>query len=123
MPYPQLLSRPRVSTSEHDDTLLEAFRQVTITILLVDTIQNIPLYAKFLKGLCTPTRKPKRIPMRETISSIMLSMLPYKQRDLGAPMISCEIGGMNFTRSLLDTGADRLKVVVFLSPTNLLFIS
>ena len=36
--YPQLLSRPRVSTSDSDDTLLEAFRQVTITIPLVDVI-------------------------------------------------------------------------------------
>ena len=26
VPYPQLLSRPRVSTSDSDDTLLEAFR-------------------------------------------------------------------------------------------------
>ena len=43
--------------------------------------------------------------MSETISSIMLSTLPRKQRDLGAPMISCEIGGRTFTRSLLDTGA------------------
>ena len=39
--------------SESDDTLPEAFRQVTITILLVDAIQHIPSYAKFLKGLCT----------------------------------------------------------------------
>ena len=38
VPYPQLLSRPRVSTSDSDDTLLEAFRQVTITIPLVDVI-------------------------------------------------------------------------------------
>ena len=36
--YPQLLSRPRVSMSDSDDTLLEAFRQVTITIPLVDVI-------------------------------------------------------------------------------------
>ena len=56
--YPQLLSQPRVSTSDSDDTLLEAFRQVTITIPLVDAIQHIPSYAKFLKVLCTPTRKP-----------------------------------------------------------------
>ena len=35
----------------------------------------------------------------------MLSTLPRKQRDPGAPMISCEIGGLTFTRSLLDTGA------------------
>ena len=50
-------------------------------------------------------RKPKRIHMSETISSIMLSTLPRKRRDPGAPMISCEIGGRTFTRSLLDTGA------------------
>ena len=105
VPYPPLLSWPRVPTSDSDDTLLEAFRQVTITIPLVDAIQHIPSYAKFLKGLCTPTRKPKRIHMSETISSIMLSTLPHKRRDPGAPVISCEIGGRTFTRSLLDTGA------------------
>ena len=42
VPYPQLFSHPRVSTSDSDDTLLEAFRQVTITIPLVDVIQHIP---------------------------------------------------------------------------------
>ena len=105
IPYPQLLSWPRVFTSDSDDILLEAFRQVTITIPLVDAIQHIPSYAKFLKILCTPTRKPKRIHMSETVSSIMLSTLPRKRRDPGAPMISCEIGSKTFTRSLLDTGA------------------
>ena len=78
VPYPQLLSRPRVSTSDSDDTLLEAFRLVFITIPLVDVIQHILSYTKFLKGLCTPTRKPKHIHMSETISSIMLSTLPRK---------------------------------------------
>ena len=106
VPYPQLLSRPRVPTSDSDDTLLEAFRQVTITIRLVDAIQHIPPYTKFLKGLCTPVRKPKRIHMSETISSIMLSTLPRKRHDPGAPMIGCEIGGRTFTRSLLDAGAN-----------------
>ena len=38
VPYPQLLSRRRVSTSDSDDTLLEAFRQVIITIPLVNAI-------------------------------------------------------------------------------------
>ena len=89
VPYPQLLSRPIVSMSDSDDTLLLNFRQVTITIPLVDVIQHIPSYAKFLKGLCTPTRKSKRIHMSETISSIMLSTLPRKRRDPRAPMISC----------------------------------
>ena len=42
LPYSHLLSRPKVSTRENEDTLLEAFRQVTITIPLVNAIQHIP---------------------------------------------------------------------------------
>ena len=34
-----------------------------------------------------------------------MNSLPVKKRDPGAPMITSEIGGMSFTRSLLDTGA------------------
>ena len=72
---------------------------------VINAIQHIPSYTKFLKGLSTPTRKPKRIHMSKTIRSIMLSTLSCKRHDSGAPMISCEIGGRTFTRSLLDTGA------------------
>ena len=35
----------------------------------------------------------------------MMNSLPIKKRDPGLPMITSEIGGMTFTRSLLDTGA------------------
>ena len=35
----------------------------------------------------------------------MMNSLPVKKRDPGAPMITSEIGGMSFTRSLLDTWA------------------
>ena len=35
----------------------------------------------------------------------MMNSLPIKKRDLGAHMITSEIGGISFTRSLLDTGA------------------
>ena len=59
--YPQALSKPRAKVSETDDHLLEAFQKVTITIPLVDVIKHILSYAKFLKGICTPHRSPKRI--------------------------------------------------------------
>ena len=58
-----------------------------------------------LNGICTPHRNPKRIQLSETVSSIMMNSLPVKKRDSGAPMITSEIRGMSFTRSLLDTGA------------------
>ena len=94
VPYPQALSKPKAKVSESDDPLLEAFQKVTITIPLVDAI----------RGICTPHRSPKRIQLSEMISSIMMNSLSIKKRDLGAPMIMREIGGMTFTRSLLDTG-------------------
>ena len=72
---------------------------------LVDAVKHIPSYAKFLKGIGTPHRSPKRIQLSENISSIMMNSLPIEKRDLGAPMIMSEIGGMTFTRSLLDTRA------------------
>ena len=105
MPYPQALNRPKAKNSETDDNLLEAFKKVTITIPLTEAIKYIPSYAKFLKGICTPHRNRKRIQLSETVSSIMMNSLPVKKRDPGAPMITSEIGGMSFTRSLLDTGA------------------
>ena len=59
--YPQALSKPKAKVSDSDDHLLEAFQKVTITIPLIDAIRHIPSYAKFLKGICTPHRSPKRI--------------------------------------------------------------
>ena len=88
MPYPQALNRPKAKTNETDDHLVDALKKVTITIPLIDVIKHIPSYAKFLKGICTPHRNPRRIQLSETVSSIMMNSLPIKKRDLGAPMIT-----------------------------------
>ena len=103
MPYPQALSKPKAKVSDTDDHLLKAFQKVTITIPLVDAIKHIPSYTKFLKGICTPHRSPKRIQLSKNISSIMMNSLSIKKRDPGAPMITSEIERMTFTRPLLDT--------------------
>ena len=105
MPYSQALNRPKAKTNETDDDLLDAFKKVTTTIPLIDAIKHIPTYAKFLKGICTPRRNPRRIQLSETVSSIRMNSLQIKKRDRGAPMITSEIGAMSFTRSLLHTGA------------------
>ena len=75
VPYPQALNRPKAKNSEIDDNLLDAFKKVTITIPLIDAIKHIPSYAKFLKGICTPHRNPKRIQLSETVSYIMMNSL------------------------------------------------
>ena len=43
--------------------------------------------------------------MSDNISSIMMNSLQIKKRDPGAPIIRSEIGGITYTRSLLDTRA------------------
>ena len=78
MPYPQAPNRPKEKTNEFDD-LLEAFKKLTITIPLIDAIKHIPTYAKFLKGICTTHRNPKRIQLSQTMSSIMMNSLPFKR--------------------------------------------
>ena len=105
MPYPQALNCPKAKTNETDDHLLDAFKKVTITIPLIDSIKHISSYVKFLKGICTPHRNPRRIQLSEMVSSIMMNSLPIKKRDPEAPMITSETREMSFTRSLLDTRA------------------
>ena len=95
--YPQAFNRPRAKVSETNDHLLEAFQKVTINVPLIDDIKHIPSYAKFLKGICTPHRTPKRIQLSKNISSIMMNSLLIKKRDPRAPMITSEIRGMTFT--------------------------
>ena len=100
VPYPQALNHPKAKVNKSDDHLLEASKKVTITIPLIDDIKHIPSFVKFLKGICSPHRNPRRIQLSERVSS-----LPIKKRDLGAPMITSEIGGMFFIRYFLDTRA------------------
>ena len=56
-------------------------------------------------SICITHRSPKRIQLSENISSITMNYFTIKKRDPRAPMITSEIGGMTFIRSLLDTGA------------------
>ena len=105
MPYPQALNYPKAKSNESTDHLLDAFKQVTIIIPLIDAIKHIPSYAKFLKGICTPHRNPRRIQLSEIVSSIMMNSLPIEKRDSRALMIMSKIGGISFSRSLLNTGA------------------
>ena len=68
VPYPQGLNLPKAKVNELDDHLLEAFQKVTITIPLIDDIKHIPAYVKFLKGICTPHRNPKKFQLSEIVS-------------------------------------------------------
>ena len=102
-PCPQALNHPRAKVKETNDHSLEAFQKVTIIIPLIDVIKHIPSYAEFLKDICRPQRSPKRIQLSETVGLIMMNFLLIKKKAPRAPMITSNIEGITFTRSLLNT--------------------
>ena len=75
---------------------------------LLDAIQQVPAYAKFLKDMCTKKRKtnvPKKMFLATDISEILSGPIPVKYKDPRCPIISCTIGQTEISRALLDLGA------------------
>ena len=56
-PFPQALVELR--KYEQNKDLYETFRKCKVNIPLLDAIEQVPRYAKFLKELCTIKRKQK----------------------------------------------------------------
>ncbi|KAA0062400.1 retrotransposon gag protein [Cucumis melo var. makuwa] len=61
-PFPSRLA-PKKKETPKEEELLEMFRKVQINLPLLDAIQQVLRYAKFLKELCTNKRKTKERPM------------------------------------------------------------
>jgi len=75
---------------------------------LLDAIQQVPAYAKFLKDMCTKKRKtnvPKKVVLTTNISEILSGPILVKYKDPGCPTISCTIGQTEISKALLDLGA------------------
>ncbi|CAN6455352.1 unnamed protein product [Victoria cruziana] len=90
--------------------MLETFRSVCINLPLLDAIQQVPAYARFLKELCTKKRKSRRVPecviLSEATSCLLQRRLPPKLEDPGTPIIPCMLGDICIERALLDLGAN-----------------
>ena len=65
MPFPSALKS--FKEKSNDSHLLEVFKDVVIIVLLFDGIQNISSL-KFVKELCTPISKPKRVHLSKSVS-------------------------------------------------------
>ena len=88
--------------------MLEMFNQVKLNVPLLDAIQQVPAYAKFLKDMYTKKRKtnvPKKVFLATNISEILSGPIPVKYKDLRCPIISFTIGQTEISRALLDLRA------------------
>ncbi|XP_041009349.1 uncharacterized protein LOC121253396 [Juglans microcarpa x Juglans regia] len=105
-PFPQRLVP--LHKNKHHVEILEIFRQVRIKIPLLDAIEQIPTYAKFLKDLCTVKRKlnvQKKAFLTEQVSAIIQSNTPPKYKDPSSPTIACVIGSSKIGQAQLDLGS------------------
>ncbi|XP_071703889.1 uncharacterized protein [Rutidosis leptorrhynchoides] len=92
------------------EDMWKMFKQVKITLPLLDAIRQVPSYAKFLKDLCTQKRKqraalPKKVELTENLSAVVSGTLPPKFKDPGTPLIAVTVGNLNVKKALLDLGA------------------
>jgi hypothetical protein len=106
LPFPHAITKQR--KINHNSEIFKTFKQVRINIPLLDTIKQVPSYAKFLKYLCTVKRKlnvKKKAFLAEQVSDILQNNNALKYKDPGCPTISYFIGEHKIERALLDLGA------------------
>ncbi|XP_042962604.1 uncharacterized protein LOC122296874 [Carya illinoinensis] len=92
----------RLAASEmnkYHTEIQEIFKQVKINIPLLDAVQQVSLYIKFLNDLCIVKKKAF---LTEQVSALILNKTPQKFGDPSSPHISIMIGESRIERALLD---------------------
>ncbi|KAM2028094.1 hypothetical protein ACFX1T_020291 [Malus domestica] len=103
VPFPSRFMQTKKEEAEKD--ILETFRKVQVNIPLLDAIKQVPRYAKFLKELCTTSKRistKEVVKVGENVSTILQCKLPPKCKDPGSFTIPCVIGSTRFKSTMLD---------------------
>ena len=106
LPYPQ-----RLGKAKRDKQFLELYfmlSKVQINLPLIEMIENVPLYVKFFKELCSKKRKlgaQEKIFASEVVNSVLQYHLPPKKKDPGSFNVDITIGDGKIVKAMLDLGA------------------
>ncbi|KHN10582.1 hypothetical protein glysoja_042510, partial [Glycine soja] len=98
----------RKDKERHLARFLDIFKKLEITLPFREALQQMPLYAKFLKDMLT---KKNRYIHNDTIvvegncSAVIQCILPLKHKDPGSVTIPCSIGEITMGKTLIDLGA------------------
>ncbi|GJV84537.1 hypothetical protein Tco_1524435, partial [Tanacetum coccineum] len=87
---------------------VENLKQLHINLPFIEALDQMPKYAKFLKGLLTNKARLEeacKIIMNERSSAVLLNKLPSKEKDPGSFTIPCDIGQLHIDNALADLGA------------------
>ncbi|XP_060973937.1 uncharacterized protein LOC133039131 [Cannabis sativa] len=105
-PFPQRFKK------QQDDgqfwRFLDVLKQLHINIPLVEPLEQMPTYVKFLKDILTKKRRLgefETVALTEGCSAMLKSKIPPKLKDPGSFTIPISIGGREVGRALCDLGA------------------
>ncbi|XP_057802972.1 uncharacterized protein LOC131018267 [Salvia miltiorrhiza] len=106
LPFPHRHQKEKVK--QQFSKFLEIFKKLHINLPLVEALQEMPQYAKFLKDIISRKKRLgefETVNLNEECSAILQKKLPAKLKDPGSFTISCIIGGQQFGKALCDLGA------------------
>ncbi|XP_050919659.1 uncharacterized protein LOC127137221 [Lathyrus oleraceus] len=108
LPYPQWIKKKKKKNEKIFEKFLEIFKKHEINILFAEALEQIPLYAKFMKDIVSKKRPTNIEPvlLTKTYSAILQGMkIPVKKNGRGSVTIPCTIGNRTFKKTLIDLGA------------------
>ncbi|XP_047943010.1 uncharacterized protein LOC125189824 [Salvia hispanica] len=106
IPYPQRVQKKK--TDAEFSRFLDIFRKMQINIPLVEALQQMPSYAKFLKDVVSNKRRwmeYETVNLTESCSAIIQKKLPAKMKYPRSFTISCLVADFQEGRALCDLGA------------------
>ena len=107
LPYPHLGKKKKNEEGQFKK-FMELFSQLQVNIPFGEALNQMPLYAKFMKELLTGRKRPRddeNIALSENCSVILQRKLPPKLKDPGAFTIPCSIGPVEVGKALCDLGS------------------
>ncbi|PHT34449.1 hypothetical protein CQW23_26249 [Capsicum baccatum] len=104
-PFPQRLKK--VADDTKFSKFMNMLKQLTINVPLVEALEQMPGYTKFMKDLLTKKRAAS-YDLEDNVhqcNAIATRSLVQKKADPGAFTIPCTIGSLDFAKALCDLGA------------------
>ncbi|KAL5578118.1 hypothetical protein UlMin_019817 [Ulmus minor] len=105
-PFPQRLRK--ANQDKQFGKFLEILKQLHINIPLVEALQQMPNYVKFMKDVLTNKRKLaefETVALTKECSLLLQTNIPPKLKDPGSFTIPCSIGDTYCGQALCDLGA------------------
>ncbi|XP_045830999.1 uncharacterized protein LOC123922316 [Trifolium pratense] len=107
LPYPHLKKKKEKEEGQFK-RFVEVFKNLQINVPFSEALEQMPIYAKFMKDLLSGKRKlrdDENVALSEECSAILQRKLPPKLKDPGSFTIPCSIGKVKVERALCDLGA------------------